>query len=208
MGNPLCKCEVRASVTLHFYAAEMLVTDESEIQLQGKIRFLLWRQTDFGSSFASVINSALVLRILKTTNSPSLFQLNPAPSGCLFCLCSFLTGTVLKGVVCGHFLSLPHAAWMAAHSAPPGLLLTRARHVVPRPRSAAPWCFSVISGGVSAACSSTPHPFSSQLLLQTQPPMGFYLTPWSPFSVSLFWLQLFLSTYKRLSAQRHSGCFL
>ena len=59
---------------LRFYAAEILVTDESEVQLWGKIQFfLLWRQTDFDSSFASVINSALVFRILKPTNSPSLF---------------------------------------------------------------------------------------------------------------------------------------
>lgn len=82
------------------------------------------------------------------------------------------------------------------------------RHVVPRPRSAAPWCFSVISRGVSAACSSAHHP----LFLSASPtdiaPYGFLSYPLVSLLSLTFWLQLFLSTYKRLSAPRHSGCFL
>ena len=74
--------------------------------------------------------------------------------------------------------------------------------VVLRPRSAVPWCFSVISCGVSVACSSAHHPPFLSASPADIAPSGFLSYPLVCLLSLTFWLQLFLSTYKWLSAPK------
>lgn len=74
--------------------------------------------------------------------------------------------------------------------------------VVLRPRSAVPWCFSVISCGVSVACSSAHHPPFFSASPADVAASGFLSYPLVCLLSLTFWLQLFLSTYKWLSAPK------
>lgn len=95
--------ECWAHVKSHFCAAEMLVTDEGEIQLWGKTQLILLRsQADAGFNLHQSLALCPSISHLKTnrlTHPPSLrvsilTPLSPPAATSFFC--SFFTGNVLK----------------------------------------------------------------------------------------------------------------
>lgn len=127
------------------------------------------RQTLVPVLHPSLTLCSSILHLKEQPTHPPFSSLTPHPPlAAASCLCSFLEGNVLKGVVCDHFLSLPHAAWMAAHSLHQGCCRQDLTSRGPETTFCGPlvllchllWCLSSLQLG-------SPPPFSSQLFLQT-----------------------------------------
>lgn len=173
--------ECWAHVKSHFCAAEMLVTDEGEIQLWGKTQLILLRsQADAGFNLHQSLALCPSISHLKTnrlTHPPSLrvsilTPLSPPAATSFFC--SFFTGNVLKVLSVVTTLN-------GRPSTPLGQLLARSP-THPVTTSCCPllllcpyllWCLS--SPQLSLPLPFTWNGFLSWLPLQTSPLLGFIL---------------------------------
>lgn len=185
--------ECWAHVKSHFCAAEMLVTDEGEIQLWGKTQLILLRsQADAGFNLHQSLALCPSISHLKTnrlTHPPSLrvsilTPLSPPAATSFFC--SFFTGNVLK--VLSVVTTPPHLEWPPVHS--PGAAVgkishTSCDHILLS--LVASLSLSFVMSQQPAAQFTTPFHLKWFPLLASPAditPSGFYFTLWSAFSVS------------------------